>query len=299
MVMAPSIDFWGKWTGALLSTMNLFDWVSLVLVSWAGIKVALGRPKRLLQVGRSHYLAPLGVPRREISHRVRQLLQGAHPTPADELDWLSAALGLSDGRSLTFDGKDGLDGSAWARRIGKAYDGYAARLDRGSILGANQAPVVLSDAELARQVSNLVKRYCGLENVGNAVQVLEVPHRSLRTEVSAAAVGGRQVLRAQDLFVSYRAERLVVFEGESHERDVGVITRLNSDEWIASNLLDEMSKGFTFDGVLPRVVDWREVRDVGSGRVGLHLQVAETRFLHSYSTTTRKSLVVPQGSPEG
>jgi 8-oxo-dGTP pyrophosphatase MutT (NUDIX family) len=247
------------WVSNLVTSMNAVDVATVGILTYTATKVARGRPRALIRRARRKKLSHLGVSRDSVHDRVSALLRGETPTAAQELAWLASATGLGAQQSLTFGDPDR------ARLVADAYAAYAADLDTSALLGANHAPIVRAEAVRAGQISQLAARYSSLVGTGQRTVSLAIPHRATSLEISGACVGEETPLRAQDLLISYRDTRL-----RQGELALGSAEQAELDQLLVSPN--------TFDGSLPRLVDWRGERDEKSGRRGLHLSLAETTY---------------------
>lgn len=258
------------WPGTLLESLNLLDLVSLSVLAWTGWRVWAGRPHRLLLRLRWKALAPLGVSQQEVRDRVAALIGGHTPTVASELDWLVGCerlartdpAGIGPQQALPF-ADPTLSG-----HVAAAYASYAARLDRGILLGSDQAPVVQRDGRLARELSTWLDQRCHAESLAAAGDRLELPHRSIELEILAE-------LTPRDLLASYRPHRLIGLASGAARPGVEKLPLSDEEEAALRRALDQPD---TFDGSLPRLIDWRLERDLNSGRSALHLSVAETTY---------------------
>lgn len=254
----------GAWGGGLdealgrLANMNAVDLVTLALLCYTGFKVARGRPRALLLRARKESLGRLGVGGDALRERIDTVLRGQQPTAAQELSWLAASLGMQRDVAVTF------GDPTRARDVASAYTGYAAALDRSALLGANHAPVVRAEARRASEVAALASRYSAFDAEARQEVSLTIAHRSMRLDW-LASTSGESFVGPTDLYVSYRDSRL-------HLGDLDVSDERRS---AVERYLDRPNY---FDGVLPRVVGWHSARDRRSGRRGLHLSLAETRY---------------------
>lgn len=285
------MNAFASWFRNAVTSMNVLDVLSMAILLWTAVRVWAGRPARLLRRMRRRTLRKLDGGSRSVAaawkrHRqadaqAERLIHGEQITTAEELGWLSAALGCSDDLSVTFENE------ARIRDVARAYERHAARLEKGSLLGANQAPVVLADAERARNVARLTNSYRSVapvealtdERQGLGEGEFHVASRDgLRVSVAGAVWAQESPLHAQDLVVSYRDSRLVVRPGQQnlteHTRLVEAEDLLAVEERIGR----ELDRPHLFDGALPRLVAARGARDIKSGRRVLHLQVAQTMY---------------------
>ncbi|MEO6019048.1 MAG: hypothetical protein ABIP45_02230 [Knoellia sp.] len=240
--------------------MNALDIATVAILGYTATKVARGRPRALMARARRKNLSSLGASRAAILDRVGTLLLGEAPTAAEELAWLASVTGLGTEQALTFGDPHR------AERVARAYAAYAADLDTSALLGANHAPIVRAEAARASDVSQLAARYSSLVTTGQETVHLSIPHRHTHLEFSGACVGEETPLRAQDLLVSYRSTRLRQAQ----------LTHLDEVQHEALEHL--LAAPNTFDGSLPRLIDWRGERDQKSGRRALHLSLAETTY---------------------
>lgn len=261
------------WPGSLFESLNLLDLVSLGVLAWTGWRVWAGRPRRLLLRYRWRALGPLGVTRRQVQYRVADLLAGATPSVAAELDWLLGCLaagGTAAGRgSLAADASLPFADAKVAKDVASAYAAYAARLDRGVLLGSDQVPVVRRDGDLARRLATWLDARHRARALPATELLLRVPARSLTLEL----LGG---LAPRDVLVSYRPHRLVGLDGGGPSRCDRTPLKLSESE--RAELERAVDRPDTFDGSLPRLVGWRTERDLTSGRTALHLSLAETTY---------------------
>ena len=265
-----------------LLALNVADAVGLGVVLTGVWKAWSGRPRGLLRRGRVRHLGELGVSRSAVRVRVEDLLAGEPSSPAQELNWLAQAIGLDDDRAATFPDAARANVGPFQRAtlISTAYARYAADLDAGTLLGAHRAPVVREESERARAVSKLAKTFAALEELGSEDRDrenrLRVPARQMEIQFLGLSAVGRSALGPQEVYVSYRDSRLVT------DRSAGPHGRrsrhLDVPEDARTRLEDHFKSPLAFDGVLPRVVDLCTVRDVRSGRRGVHLSLAETTY---------------------
>ena len=260
----------------LFQGMTLADWLTVALAGWAGVKVWLGRPGRIVARSRRKHLAEVVADRHTLDARVAVVLSGATPTAADELSWLADSLGVEGGLGLPF----AVDAQR-ADEIAQGYADYAARLGRGVLLGQTNVPLVEEEARLCTDVVRVLRASGGRRPMPAGEQTLSVPHRAMTLTLhGGGATTGTAEFAPRDLHVSYRRHRVTVFP------DTGIdpfrtleqqpLTDIPHDERRA--LAHEVATGHLFDGCLPRLTGWRMERDSGSGREVLHLSVAECTY---------------------
>ena len=118
---------------------------------------------------------------------------------------------------------------------------------------------------------------------------------------------------AYDTFVSYRRHRLrPVYEDRQNATTPPPapleVTGLETEDLAASEaekrfLRNKFKSQHSFDGVLPRLVNWRTERDSGNGRLRLHLAMAETTYgavlLDHYPQTIAEAAGTSPGASSG
>lgn len=283
--MFDSVLLWG---------MHAADLVSLVpsaLAIYAGYSAWRAQPRWLMARRRHHAMRRVGISRNVTRVRVKQIISGAARTSADELNWLATAIpGPLHGPGLpmpiTF-----ASSSELLNSLSEAYAAYAADLRRGSFLGTTAVPVVEHDAAVAHQTSLLLSDAAsgGGSPAGICSRHISLtsgaPNRTLEIwqlpEVDSGTL-------AYDVFVSYRRHRIgpAYLDSTSGAQTASqpleaadLETELLPTSEKQNQVLQKKFSGqHSFDGVLPRLIDWRTERDNGNGRLRLHLAMAETTY---------------------
>ncbi|WP_151523359.1 hypothetical protein [Serinicoccus kebangsaanensis] len=287
--------------GSALS-MNLAEVAGLLALSYGALAVARNRPGSRMRRARRRALHSLGVARPAIRARVRELLNGSSPSPAEELVWLAKAKGLKDEESITYDRKH-----LPPANLAEAYARLAGELERGPLLGGDLTPVVGADAARARDVAEILRRHDNQREIlpGEPVELLSRDgNRRLvflgSNPDEVAALEGKEagrgpVLQAQDLIVSYRPERVVIDPPirrasavpqvdldpiqESMTRELRAEDHgLRIPEEARDRIAKSLQRSNHFDGIVPRLISWRSEIDNRSGRRALHLSLAETTY---------------------
>lgn len=284
--MFDSVSLWG---------MHAADLVSLVpsaLAIYAGYSAWRAQPRWLMARRRHLAMKRVGISKKLTRLRVKQIISGTARTSADELNWLATAIPASSHgpnlpMPLTFDSSSDLLTS-----LSDAYAAYAADLRRGSFLGTTAVPVVEHDAAVAHQTSLLLSE--AASGGGCSAATSTSRHICLSSESLDRTLEIWQLpdvdsgTLAYDVFVSYRRHRIAPTYQESSSAaqtasqpleaaDLETAVLPTSEEQ-NEVLRRKFSGQHSFDGVLPRLIDWRTERDNGNGRLRLHLAMAETTY---------------------
>lgn len=273
----------GEWLKATF-TLNLVELITLITLIWALGQMAFSRPSAVVRRQRRRVLKPLGVNREAIRDRADRIVGGFRPTAADELSWLADQLGVPDGRSLAFHPPT----QKLLTSIAEAYASYAARIERGVLFGQNSAPLTGHESALCRDVASMAAARAGVVALAKeAVRWPRAgdPHQSLvlfgcRTSTQDGTPVLLVEFRPVDLLVSYRRDRLVT-TASGAEDPAGTLREVplpNVSEAEREAVARMLQAGTSFDGVLPRLVDWRIEHDPASGRNALHLSLAECTY---------------------
>ena len=265
------------WTTFL--ALNLADYLAIVVTAIAAGKVYLGRPRRLVALYRRRYLHPLGVDRDAVRARVAVLARGVRLEAAEELSWLADVLHLPPAEALLFVSDD-----AALERYALAYESYAARIERGVLLGATRAPLVQREVELCHEVAELLREAQHRHRYPSASVVLEIAHRGAHLElhghVGSPRRGPSVELVPSDLAVSYRRHRIVLAAGRTADPTGTLVEEVLpvTDATTLEGLEVLRSSPHYFDGTLPRLTGVRVERDLSSGRHAVHVALAETSY---------------------
>ena len=287
--MLESVSLWG---------MHVADLVSLApsaLAIYAGYSAWRAQPRWLMGRRRHHAMKHVGIPKKATRLRVRQIIAGGPRTAADELNWLATTypangagpdFGRGNPMPLTF----ALPAQA-LNRLSEAYAAYAADIRRGSFLGTTSVPVVEHDAAMALQTSALLSEAASGGGSGAGMESrhvrLELHHPNRALDIWQLPDAKRGTL-AYDVYVSYRRHRLrpefleppssgppAPAPMEAPDLETELLRTTPGEECALRN---KFSSQHSFDGVLPRLVDWRTERDDSNGRLRLHLAMAETTY---------------------
>jgi hypothetical protein len=283
--MTWSEDFWD---------MHFADWVSLlpaVIAVYAVFSAWRARPASLMARRRNAAMKGLNIPRKSSLSRVQAIVKGAPQGAADELNWLASVYpsyrldpdaDVKSSNLLNFS-----EDRAHLAALSRAYRAYAADLRRGSLLGAAAAPVVIQEIRIATLTADLLAEAASGKSMATSESIrVETPKFKRILEISKLPELASGTL-AYDLFVSYRRHRLVPLPRErpvqaespqSLENPGLEKFPLSASAEDLSLLERKLAKQHAFDGVLPRLLDWRTERDETNGRVRLHLALSETTF---------------------
>ncbi len=278
----------GTWVTELFTTMTFGDWLTTSLAAYAGVKVFQGRPQRIVATSRRRFLGALPLSREQIRERTRVVLGTREDSPASELSWLADCLGVQNGVGLEFAPAHRLEA------IAAAYDAYATRIEHGVLFGATAAPIVTREVDLCHAVSRRLRAAAARDGrPGKDVVALTVAHRGLELELFGLeeTTSGSPVapdFAARDLDISYRRHRVEVpaLPGERKALPPppkgGAGPRTKALPGVSPGEVDrvreELRKEHIFDGIIPRLTDWRVERDPRSGRQSMHLSLAECTY---------------------
>jgi hypothetical protein len=273
--------------------MHFADWVSLApaaIAVYAVFSAWRAQPAWLMLRRRHAAMKSLGIVRADSKRRVKEIIHGRANSPADELNWLATGYpakgaggthGPENPMPFTFAAT-----ATELEHLAAAYGSYAADLQRGSFLGTTAVPVVEREAEMALKTSTLLAEAAagGGFNGGRDSSHLRVATPAVgRTLEWWQLPDARTGTLAYDTFVSYRRHRLrPEYAGPAASAPLEM-PGLETENMDASGterafLRRKLEGQHSFDGVLPRLVDWRTERDNGNGRLRLHLALAETTY---------------------
>ena len=287
--MTEAVNFWG---------MHFADWVSLapaVISIYAVYSAWRAQPAWLILRRRHAALEPLGITHRSSKRRVRQIIQGGPNAAADELNWLATELPGDDSGATWGPGRPmPITFAAPAAdliSLSQAYSAYAADLQRGSFLGTTSVPVIERETDMALMTSRLLAEAAagGGSGVKRKPRYVRINSPEMGRELDWWQLPETKTgSLAYDTFVSYRRHRLRPVYGDPQDAATTLpapleVTGLETEDLAASDdekqfLREKFESQHTFDGVLPRLVDWRTERDSGNGRLRLHLAMAETTY---------------------
>jgi len=275
--------------------MHLADWLSIlpsVAAAYAVFAAWRAQPSWLMFRRRRKALKSAGISGTDTAKRVRQIVKSEPTTAAEEIDWLSRVYrGPEETLSAQAKAETAVTFSASGaalRSLSKAYAAYAAGLRRGSFLRTTAVPVVERDAVVAAEVSSLLMSAALGGGSGAVCTCTEVTLRpsSDRSLVLWQLPDVARGTLAYDLLVSYRQHRVLVDYSDAHpdwesqalEAPASGQRKLPLSPGEALVLREKFSSPRTFDSVLPRITGWRAERDKSSGRLRLHLALAETTY---------------------
>lgn len=275
--------------------MSFADWLSILpsfAAAYAVIAAWRAQPRWLMFRRRQKALKPFAISRGATWKRVGQIMKSDPTTAAEEVDWLSreylaanepAVANAKAATAITF-----FASGPALKSLSKAYAAYAAGLRRGSFLRTTAVPVVERDAVVATEVSSLLMQAAlggGSETGCRCTEVMLTP--SAQRAMSLWLLPDfAQGTFAYDLLISYRQHRLLVdYSNEDPDWGSAALepppsghTQLQISAEEAHHLREQFSSARTFDSVLPSIINWRAERNSSSGRLRLHLALAETTY---------------------